>query len=463
MRKKQPSYDIQKNELAELEITGMTSEGLGVGRYKDIPVFIPLSAVGDRLLVRMIKLERRFIYGRIERILSPAASRIEADCPYFAQCGGCCYRHIDYTEELRVKQEKVMDAITRIGHLPAESIEPIVPAPSRIGYRNKAILPLGAAKDGRLLMGYYALNSHRIINCDACMLHPDEFNQIMELFRQWYDRFHPTIYDERTKSGLLRRLYLRKAEATGKLLVTVVINGTCLPYEKALCDMLVSAVPSIAGVLLNRNQQDTNVALGHDIAILYGTDHLTDTICDMQFLISPLSFYQVNRKQAEALYRASCMLADPKPEDLLLDLYCGTGTIGLTMAKKAGALWGVELVEDAVSDAKKNAETNSISNARFIRGDAAAAAAELQKKSISPSIILIDPPRKGCSPALIQTILDFHPEKILYISCDPATLARDLRLFCAGQYQIHTIRPYDFFPATAHVECVVLLSKKNKE
>lgn len=453
---------MKKNDIIQLAFTAMTAQGMALGRHEGMAVFVPLAAPGDVGRVRIVKVEKNFCYGRLEGLLSPSPCRIEPDCPCFAQCGGCCYRHITYEEELRVKQQRVRDALERIGGFASLPLEPILGAPQRDGYRNKALLPLGAGPDGGLAMGFYAVNSHRIIDCHGCRLHPPQFNRLMEAFRGWAEKYPAPVYEEPAHTGLLRRLYLRQGYATGELMACVVANGESLPHEKELVEALRAAVPGLTTVVLNTNRDRTNVALGKGLRTLYGPGVIHDRLCGLGFSISPLSFYQVNPAQAQRLYEKAAEYAALTGEETLLDLYCGTGTIGLSMARQAKGLVGVEVVPQAVADARENARRNGITNARFLCADAAQAARQLERESVRPQVVVLDPPRKGCSRELVETVAAMAPQRIVYVSCDPATLARDLRLFASLGYPPQKAAPVDMFPATAHVETVCFLSQQNR-
>ena len=451
--------ELHKNELLQIHITGMTAEGFGVGRIHGIAVFVPLTAPGDIAEIRIVKTEKRFAYGRLEKLITPSQDRTEPDCPVFAQCGGCCYRHISYAAELRIKEERVRDALTRIGGLSDPRLKPILGADSRDGYRNKALLPLGQGKAGALQMGFYAVNSHRIVNCEACALQPEEFRLAMNVFRRWAEQYGDPVYDEASHSGTMRRLYLRKGEITGEIMVCVVVNGNGLHHEAELTRMLKEALPTLASVVINSNRERTNVALGKKCRTVYGSSTIRDQLCGLEFHISPLSFYQVNRGQAERLYLQAAEYAALTGAETLLDLYCGTGTIGLSMAHRIQKLIGVEIVPEAIENAKKNAESNGIHNAEFLCSDAAQAAKLLAERGEFPDVVILDPPRKGCGADLIDTVVSFDPKRIVYVSCDPATLARDLKQFARLGYPLIEAAPVDMFPGTSHVECVVLMSK----
>lgn len=451
---------LKKNDVIHLNITSATAEGSGVGKTGDgMAVFVPLSAVGDRLEVRILKVKKTYAFGKIERILSPAAARITPDCPHFAQCGGCVWRHISYEEECRVKQQKVQDAVARIGGIDAP-IQPIIASDRVLRYRNKAQLPVGTDKNGKAVMGFFAFHSHRIIDCADCALQPACFADVMRITRDFLAQTGNKPYDEQTDKGRLRHLYMRLGEVTNELMVCYVVNGNGLKQEDLLVRMLREDLPNLKTVVINSNREKTNAILGRKNRTVFGSGVITDELCGLTFTISPFSFWQVNRKQAERLYAKAREYAALTGVETLLDLYCGTGTIGLSMAKDCKRLIGVEIVADAVRDAEHNATVNSICNARFLCADAPQAAAQLAQEGVKPDVVILDPPRKGCGEALVQTIGSMSPDRVVYVSCDPATLARDLQYFEAAGYRTVEVTPVDMFPRTAHVETVVLLSRK---
>ena len=347
---------LRKNDLIDIDITGMTAQGAGVGHWEGMAVFTPLTAPGDRARVRVVKVAKSYAFGRLEELLSPSPDRVEPDCPCFAQCGGCCYRHIRYEAELNIKEARVRDALERIGGFSGLPMRPILGAPSRDGYRNKALLPLGVKKDGSLSMGFYAVNSHRIVDCQRCLLQPEEFNRAMEAFRQWAAEYGDPVYDEGSHSGKMRRLYLRMGEQSGQVLACVVVNGNGLHHEQELVEQLKAAVPGLASVVINSNRERTNVALGKKCRTIYGTDTIEDRLCGLRFQLSPLSFYQVNRGQAERLYGLAGEYAQLTGEELLLDdmrgLYARLKAAGCAVRRfvapemwHAYVLYGVEEAE----------------------------------------------------------------------------------------------------------------------
>ena len=454
---------IKKNDLFEAEITAMTAEGSGICRADGMAVFVPGTAVGDRCVVRVVKVLKKYAFGRLEELLTPSPDRTTPDCPIAGPCGGCVYRHITYEAELKIKTQRVRDALERIGGFENIPMEPILGAPSRTRYRNKCQLPIGLSKNGEMQMGFYAVNSHRIIDTHTCLLQPEVFDRAAEAFRAWQKLSGESIYDEAAHSGVLRHLYMRCGEKSGEVLVCIVANGAKLHGEDLLVKMLREAVPEITGIVLNINRERTNVVLGRELRTLWGKPTIRDTLCRLEFEISPHAFYQVNRTQAEALYNKAAEYAGLTGAETLLDLYCGTGTIGLSMASRAKKLIGAEIIPSAVENARKNAAHNHVTNAEFLCGDAKDAARILYERGERPDVIVIDPPRKGCDAAVISTIAAMRPTRVVYVSCDPATLARDLKQFTAEEYNIEAVTPVDMFPGTAHVETVVQLVRKKPD
>ena len=462
MAKKKREIALEKNTIFEAQVTGYTAEGAGVVRTPEgIPVFVPGAAQGDTLRVRVVKSLKTYAFGRIEEILSPSPDRVEEDCPVSRQCGGCVFRHISYEAELRAKEQRVRDALSRIGGFSDLPVLPILGAQQPDRYRNKAQFPIGSDGEGGILFGFYSTHSHRIIPCKDCLLHPVEFIRAMEAVGRWQAETGETAYDEEMGKGTLRHLYLRKGFASGQVMVCIVANAASLRGEERLCELLRESVPGLSGVLLNRNTERTNVVLGKENRVLWGSELLEDTLCGLRFTLSPHSFYQVNRDQAERLYETAAQYAALTGNETVLDLYCGAGTIGLSMAAHAKRLIGVEIVEDAVENARANAARNGVTNAEFFCGDAPKAAAMLRARGEAPDVVILDPPRKGCGEELVDVVSSMSPRRVVYVSCDPATLARDLRFFTSRGYQPQEARPADLFPRTHHVETVVLLSKLN--
>lgn len=446
---------MKKNEIIQLDIDAMSSLGSGIGRYEGLAVFVPLSAVGDSLKVKVLKVKSNCAFGKIEEILISSPTRCDHDCDVFSKCGGCVYRHITYEEELEIKWKSVEDAVKRIGKVDLAA-QPIVSNGKAYGYRNKAQYPV--AQSGNV--GFFANHSHRIIENTSCALQPKEFTDICEIFTNWVNTSNNSVYSEETNKGLLRHLYIRKGEITGEIMVCLVINGNQINSPETLIEALKDKLgDSFKTLVLNINKEKTNVILSGKCVNLYGNGYIYDVLCGIKVRLNPLSFYQVNRDMAEILYNKAAECAEVKHKTVL-DLYCGAGTIGLSMAKEAKNIIGVEIIPEAVEDAKFNAKNNGITNARFICSDAADAAKTLAKESIKPDVIVVDPPRKGCSEELLHTIAnDFSPKRLVYVSCDPATLARDINILNTLGYNLKEYTPFDLFPRTSHVETVALLIK----
>lgn len=446
---------LKKNDVIPLEIQSITGEGSGVGRYEGMAVFVPGSAPGDRLTVQIVKALSSYCYGIIREIVQPGPGRIEPACPVCYRCGGCSLQHLSYPAELAEKERWVADALSRIGGV-SLPVRPIIPSPLCSGYRNKAQYPIGAGKHGACC-GFYAPRSHTLVPFDRCLLQPPFFGDIAQAVCRYIDQSGEEPYDEKSGTGLFRHLYLRWGEVTGQVMVCLVINGERIPQPQLLVSTVLAACPGVTSILVNTNRKNTNVILGEETRVLFGATSIRDVLAGVEVEISPLSFYQVNRQGAELLYRQAAELADLGPDDILLDLYCGAGTIGLSMARRVKELIGVEVVESAVRDAKKNAERNGIRNARFLCADAGTAAVQLEAEGLRPSVVVMDPPRKGCDTATLAAVARMGPERVVMVSCNPATMARDLKMLEGMGYRAREARPMDMFPRTAHVECVALI------
>ena len=453
---------INKNDEIRLTVTTLTSLGSGLGRFKDMAVFVDGAAPGDELIVHIIKVKKNYAVGKIKKIIKPSKSRIESDCLSDSRCGGCAYRHIRYEDELKIKKQNVTDALQRIGGLTIEA-EEILHIENPDHYRNKAQIPVGIDEKGNLQIGFYSRHSHRIIDSDNCLLQMEQFHNILPAIRKYILENPVTVYDENTGKGILRHIYLRRGKNSGEIMVCLVINGDSIPKKDRLIRLLTEVDPDIKSIALNINKSNTNVVLGDECITLWGSDYIEDTLCSLKFRISPLSFYQVNPEGTELLYGRAKQYAALTGNEVLLDLYCGTGTIGLTMADSVKQLIGVEIIPQAIENAKQNAELNGIKNARFICDDASGAAKTLYEEGIRPDVVILDPPRKGCSRDVIETVVSMAPGRIVYVSCDPATLARDLALFGELGYETRHATAVDMFPRTTHVETVVQLVRKNPD
>ena len=442
---------MQKNQEIILEITDITAEGSGVGRYEGMAVFVPLTAVGDTAKVKILKVKKTYAYGKAVEIITPSKERTQNDCPQFSKCGGCVFRHIKYQAELSLKENTVYETLKRIGGVDLKPNPILSSTPDR--YRNKAQYPV--APNGGV--GFYAFHSHRIIECEDCILQPQEFKEIVKTVSEWVRKYSISIYDEQKHKGLLRHIYIRKAQVTNEIMVVFVINGESLPQSEQIIKTLVSNCENIKSIQINQNRENTNVILGKTCKTLYGSDHITDILCGIKVRLSALSFYQVNHAMAELLYNKAREYAKPNGRNII-DLYCGAGTIGLSMAKYAKSVIGVEIVPEAIEDAEFNAKNNGINNASFICADASSAAERLAKEGIKADTVILDPPRKGCAKEVIETVANnFAPERVVYVSCDPATLARDIKIFEGLGYKLAEYTPCDLFPRTPHLETAALL------
>ena len=446
---------MQKNETVTLTIESLSSDGNGVGHTDGYAVFVPCSAVGDVAEVKLVKTQKTYAFGRIERIVTPSADRIANDCDSWPQCGGCAFRHIYYSAELAAKRGFVCDALTRIGHLYIEVAAVLVP-PRCERYRNKVQFPVFEQTGGGLGIGFFASRSHRIVPADNCLLQDDVLNKIAHAVCELLSGTVPA-YNEKTQKGMLRHIILRRSDLTKEIMLCLVINAKSMPNEEEFARMITRSFPEISTVVMNINRRNTNVITGVECRTVFGSGYIEDMLCGVPVRLSPLSFFQINNSAAELLYAKIKELAEPSVGDTLLDIYCGAGTIGLSMAKNCRKIIGIEVVPEAVVDAKHNAAAMGIANAEFIKGDAGSAAQTLLKRGETVDIAVVDPPRKGCDSVTLETLRALAPKKIVMVSCNPATLARDLAWLQEAGYSAGTVYPVDMFPRTRHVEAVVLL------
>ena len=448
-----------KNQIIDLTITALTNEGDGVGRAGEMVFFVPNTAVGDMIKARVLKVKKTYGFAKLESVVTPSPDRIESDCSVSKSCGGCVFRHVSYDAELTAKRQNVIDVVTRIAKLDPSLVKDIIPSEKIDGYRNKASIPVGLDKNGAVIMGYYARHSHNIMPCLSCRLSPPIFNEIAADFHAFLSQ-RPELVRTAKNRSVIRHLFLRYAETSGEVMVCIVAGAKRFK-DDLLFDYLSNKYAAIRSIVVNINREDTNVILGDRTVCMRGDNVITDTLCGRRFDISAPSFYQVNRAQAERLYAKAREYASLSGCEVLLDLYCGAGTIGLSMADGCRELIGVEIVPEAIENAKHNAAQNGVTNARFICADATQAAAQLRQEGIRPDVIVVDPPRKGLTPDLIATIAGMSPKRVVYVSCDPATMARDLSLFAQQDYSAEEITPVDLFPRTAHCESVCQLIRSS--
>ena len=444
---------LEKGSIYTAVIDGYSSEGLGIARVNGAVVFVPHAVRGEEIDLRITKVMKTSCAGEIVKIHDPSPERMEPECPYAGKCGGCAYRHLTYPEELWAKRQRVQDALTRIGGLEL-TVEEILGAKNPEHYRNKSQYPVGA--DGSI--GFFQARTHKVVPIRRCLIQTEAADRTAQAVGEWMRRYKISAYDETTGKGLVRHVCVR-VNRKGESLCCVVVNGNKVPREPELAAYVTAAVPHTVGVLLNSNTRRGNVVLGDKYRTLFGRNYLMDTLCGLEFKLSMPSFYQVNRDQAEVLYGKALKFAGLTGNETVLDLYCGIGTITLCLAKAAKRVIGAEIVPPAIRDAKENALRNHIENAEFFCGDAADIAAKLESDGLRPDVVTVDPPRKGLAPEVIASVAAMGPEKVVYVSCDPATLGRDVKIFREFGYEAKRAAAVDMFPGTAHVETVVLLSK----
>ena len=453
---------LQKNQILTLRIERLSSDGSGVAHSADgEAVFVPGTASGDEARVRIVKDCGRYAFGILDELLTPSPDRIPVDCPVAGPCGGCSLRHLDYAAELRAKQESVLDAFRRIGGLEVPVLD-ILPSPEVDRYRNKVQFPVGVDKNCVPCIGFYAGRTHRIVPCPDCKLQPGVLNEIGNALCAFFAQQGIRPYDEQSGKGLVRHIFLRRGAHSGQIMVCLVCTRTKLPHAEQLCTALRGQFPAISTILLNVNAKNTNVILGSENHILYGPGYIEDTLCGVPVRLGPLSFYQVNTLAAERLYGVAAQYAQLTPDDTLLDLYCGMGTIGLSMAEQCRELIGVEIVPEAIESAKANAARMGeavAAKSRFFCADAGQAATQLAAEGLHPDIVMLDPPRKGCDEATLSAVVRMAPRRVVYVSCNPATAARDAAWLEKNGYHTEKVQPVDLFPRTKHCETVVLLSK----
>ena len=448
---------LEKNGIYEAEICDYTSGGDGVARVEGCAVFVPNAIVGEKCRIRIEKAQKTWASGKIVEILEKSPHRQNRPCSVAKLCGGCDFWHMDYEEETRLKAERVRQALNRIGGENFDKID-ILSAPEQTCYRNKAQYPV-SQKKGRVYAGFFKAGTHQVVENDRCLILPKQMDQVKKTVIDYVNHFRLSAYDETTGKGLLRHIYVRRGPVSKQVLVCLVATAKKLPHADFLIEKL-KAVEGFTTLVLSVNTKVGNTVLGDEFIPLYGPGYIEDTLCGLTFRLSPRSFYQVNHHQAQRLYDAAIQQAEITKNDLVLDLYCGVGTITLAMAKAAGKVIGVEVVEQAVADAKENAKRNNIENAEFFCGDAGKAALELEKEGIHPDVVVVDPPRKGLNADTIEALHKMSPRRIVYVSCDPATLARDIALLKEKCYTVKNALAADLFPRCSHVESVVTLIKE---
>ncbi len=462
-------FNYKKNDVVNIKIIDMDEKGQGIGKVEGFTLFVKDTVIGDVAEVKVMKTKKTYGFAKLMKIITPSPDRIEPACPYARACGGCQLQEMSYDAELRFKENKVKNNLIRLGGFPeefTESIkEPIVGMNPCFRYRNKAQYPVGVDKEGNPIVGFYAGHTHDIIANTDCLLGREVNQKILRIILDFLKKEKIKPYNETTNAGLFRHVLIREGFKSGEIMVCIVINGKSFPKEKELCEKLVSEVPEIASICLNVNEEKTNVIMGNTTKVLWGKETVSDTLGEVKFNISARSFYQVNPVQAEKLYSKALEYANLSGKESVWDLYCGIGTISLFLARNAGKVYGVEIIPEAIEDAKENALANGIANAEFFVGKAEEVLSEFysgknDSDMLHPDVIVVDPPRKGCDEKCLETMLLMEPDRIVYVSCDSATLARDLKILCAEKYELKAWQVYDQFCKTVHCETVALLSKR---
>ena len=454
---------MKKDDLIEVTIEDLSEEGTGIGKFEGMTFFIKDAVIGDRVRAKIMKMKKNYGFARLMEVLTPSPDRVEPLCPVARQCGGCQIQAMSYEAQLAFKTRKVENNLKRIGKFEEIPMESIIGMEDPFHYRNKAQFPFGKNRDGKIITGFYAGRTHSIIENTSCHLGKEVNEKILEKILAWMNAFHVEPYNEATGKGLMRHSLIRCGFRTGEIMVCLVINGRKIPGEEALVDSL-KIIPGMTSISLNVNKEKTNVILGREVINLWGRPYIEDYIGEVKYQISPLSFFQVNPVQTERLYGKALEYAGLTGEETVWDLYCGIGTISLFLARKARKVYGVEIIPDAIEDARRNASLNGFTNTEFYVGKAEEILPEkYEKEGVRADVIVVDPPRKGCDETLLSTMVKMQPERIVYVSCDSATLARDLRYLCDNGYELKRVCPADMFPQTVHVETVVLLSQQKPD
>ena len=449
---------VEKNQDYVIDITGMGFEGEGVGRIEDYTVFVQGALLGEKAKVKIVKANKNFGFGKLLEVIEPAVNREEPSCTIYKRCGGCQLQHLSYEGQLEFKTQRVKDVISRIGKLENVIIHPTMGMKNPYRYRNKVQLPVGI-NNGHVEIGFYAPRSHDIIPMDSCGIQDEVADKVVALTKEWVKKYNIETYNEENSSGIIRHIMIRKAFKTGEVMVVIVTNSEKLPYKNEFVDSMVNNIKGIKSVIQNINGKKTNVILGEKCITLWGEATITDYIGKFAFKISPLSFFQVNPIQTEVLYNKALEYAELKGNEVVFDAYCGAGTISLFLSQKAKKVYGVEIVPQAIENAIENAKENKVNNAEFIVGQSEKVIPELIDKGIKADVVVVDPPRKGCEKELLEAMASMNPKRIVYVSCDPGTLARDLGILEELGYRTLEVQPVDMFPHTAHVECVALVNK----
>ncbi|TCS95869.1 23S rRNA (uracil(1939)-C(5))-methyltransferase RlmD [Hazenella coriacea] len=451
---------VQVGQTIEYTITGQGHNGSGVGKVDGFTVFVPLAVTGEQVKAKITLVKKNYAQAELVEVIKPHPDRTEPLCPVFEQCGGCQTQHITYKAQLEMKRQQVQDSFARIGGLPEIVVHPVIGMTEPWRYRNKAQVPVGQREGGGIIAGFYAAGSHEIIDMDACQIqHPDN-DRIITAVKKIANELKIPAYHEQTHQGILRHIMVRIGFHTGEMMIVLVTNGKHLPQKQELITRLRQQFPDITSIIQNINTRRTNVILGPTHRLLWGKEYIVDTIGEIQFKISPHSFYQVNPTQTKVLYDQVKKMARLTGKETVIDAYCGIGTIALYIASSAKQVYGVEIVPEAIEDAKQNATLNGINHAHFEVGAAETVMPRWLQQGIQPDVVIVDPPRKGCDSTLLDAIVGMKPERLIYVSCNPATLARDAKILHEKGYEVKEVQPVDLFPQTGHVEAIALIQRK---
>lgn len=454
--------ELKKNDIIKIEIEDMGSEGEGIGHVNGYALFVKDTIPGDVAEIKIMKMKKSYGYARLMNLIHPSAFRIEPKCPIARQCGGCQIQHMDYKEQLRYKENKVKNCLTRIGKFDQDYVEsimePVIGMEDPFYYRNKAQFPVGRDKEGNVVIGFYAGRTHSIMDTTHCYIQAEANEEIIKRVKAFIEKYNITTYNEENHTGLVRHILTRVGFTTGEIMVCLIINGDDLPHRKEFIEDLIG-IRGMTSISINVNKGKTNVILGDKVKTLWGQPYITDYIGDVKYQISPLSFYQVNPVQTKILYETALDYAGLQGNEVVWDLYCGIGTISLFLARRAKKVYGVEIIPEAIEDARTNAKINGIHNAEFFVGAAEDVLPKKYKEDhIHGDVVVVDPPRKGCDESLLNTIIKMSPKRIVYVSCDPGTLARDLRYLSENGYELKRVRPVDQFGHSTHVESIILMT-----
>jgi len=450
---------IEKNEYYEVTFEDLTHDGAGVAKVEGFPIFVKNALPDEKAKIKITKINKGYAFGRLIELYEESKFRVDAPCPIYKQCGGCQLQHVSYEGQLLAKQKQVTEVLARIGHVKDVPVHPTLGMKQPWRYRNKAQVPV-ADREGGLVAGFYQQRSHEIIDMEACLIQQEKNDEVVQVVKGICEKYGVSAYNEKTHRGVIRHIMARYGLVTGEVMVVLITRTKDLPNKASIIKDIRSKLPDVKSIVQNINSKKTNVIFGDETNVVWGEEYIYDLIGDIKFAISARSFYQVNPEQTKVLYDKALEYAELTGEETVIDAYCGIGTISLFLAQKAKKVYGVEIVPEAIEDAKRNAELNRMDNAEFEVGKAEVIIPNWNKQGIRAEVIVVDPPRKGCDDALLQTIIEMKPKHVVYVSCNPATLARDLRILEDGGFKTVEVQPVDMFPHTTHVECCVLLVKK---